>query len=99
MNNQAGTISELADGAGLCSPGRWAPEDRLWEKSGFAVTLRSALLKHLGEQLDVKKTHVRAGMQKALRISLQPRHGSIRQCTATNKIQHEQFQILKKINR
>ena len=53
----AGKRRDLVDGAGLCSPGRWAPDKRgLEQASGISANLRIRWLKLLGKHLDVKKT-------------------------------------------
>jgi hypothetical protein len=41
----AGKTKWFADGAGLCSPGRWAPEARTTENSGLSANIRSSRVK------------------------------------------------------
>jgi hypothetical protein len=45
----------FADGAGLCSPGRWAPASRTVDQSGLSANLRMRLVRLLHEHCDVKK--------------------------------------------
>ena len=43
------------DGAGLCSPGRWPPERRGTEESGFTWEVRAELMKVLAGAVEVKR--------------------------------------------
>ena len=45
----------FADGADLCSPGRWAPASRSVDQSRLFANLRMRLLKFLHEHCDVRK--------------------------------------------
>ena len=51
----AGRVKPFADGAGLCSPGRWAPEARNEEKSGLGAAMAGSVAKILLDKLDPKE--------------------------------------------
>ena len=50
-----GREKPFEDGAGLCSPGRWPPERRGTDETGFAWEVRVGLLKMLAGSVDIKK--------------------------------------------
>ena len=50
-----GKEKPFEDGAGICSPGRWPPERRGIDDSGFAWELRAGFLRMMFDTLDVKK--------------------------------------------
>ena len=60
----AGKFREFADGNGLCSPGRWAPECRWEEPSGLARNTRTALSRILTDQVNAKSIFYRLATGK-----------------------------------
>mgnify|MGYP006114995993 CR=1 FL=1 len=50
-----GKISSFRDGGGLCSPGRWLPEDRQLDKSATAQSVRMRLMQVLTKHEDFGK--------------------------------------------
>ena len=60
----AGKWKPFTDGNGLCSPGRWAPQNRMIEKSGTARNLRHGLLRIMHEHIDIKDTYFKLATGK-----------------------------------
>ena len=50
-----GREKPFEDGAGLCSPGRWPPERRGFEESGFTWEVRAELMKVLAGAIEIKR--------------------------------------------
>ena len=63
---QSGKRRPFQDGAGLCSPGRWAPEDRATCK--LAINMKSALLSLLSSRFDL------------LDLACRMAHGAFKSC-------------------